>query len=88
MIRKVCGMVFCLGLALFVIWIYFDGKIVANPFLADFYIEHFVKDTWAGNGVAAIYLNYRVFDSIFETLMLLISVTAVINFSWRKDSDR
>ena len=88
MIRKICAMVFSMGLAVLVIWIYLDGKTVTNPFLADYYIDHFIKDTWAGNAVAAIYLNYRVFDSIFETLMLLISVTAVINFSWRKDNDR
>ncbi|MDK2962367.1 MAG: hypothetical protein PWP20_1493, partial [Eubacteriaceae bacterium] len=33
------------------------------------------------------YLNYRVFDTMLETLILLICVIAVIHFSWRKDHD-
>ncbi|MDD2261535.1 MAG: hypothetical protein PHC31_11790 [Clostridia bacterium] len=56
-----------------------------NTSTADYYIENSEKDTAATNAVTAIYLNYRVYDSIFETLILLVSVSAVIHFSWRKD---
>lgn len=55
--------------------------------LSNYYIEHFKEDTFTQNAVAAIYLNYRVFDSIFETLILLVGVTAVIHFSWRRPND-
>ena len=54
---------------------------------ADYYVENSEKDTAATNAVTAIYLNYRVYDSIFETLILLVSVSAVIHFSWRKDHE-
>ncbi len=54
---------------------------------AEYYIENSEKDTGAINAVTSIYLNYRVYDSIFETLMLLVSVSAVIHFSWRKDHE-
>ena len=58
-----------------------------NTSTADYYIENNEKDTAATNAVTAIYLNYRVYDSIFETLILLVSVSAVIHFSWRKDHE-
>lgn len=53
------------------------------------YIEKGYEDTNATNLVAAIYLNYRVFDTIFETLLLAISVTAVVYFAkpWEKNKE-
>ncbi|MBM7581877.1 putative MnhB-related membrane protein [Caldicoprobacter guelmensis] len=49
----------------------------------DYYVRFFKQDTGAGNAVTAIYLNYRIFDTLFEALLLLVSVIAVIYFSWR-----
>jgi multicomponent Na+:H+ antiporter subunit B len=49
--------------------------------LKDYYMQHFIEDTAANNCVAGIYLNYRVFDTLFETLLLLISVIGIIYFS-------
>lgn len=51
------------------------------------YIKNAAEETGALNAVTAIYLNYRMYDSIFETLMLLVSASAVIHFSWRKDHE-
>jgi len=50
------------------------------------YIERGYKETNAQNLVAAIYLNYRVFDTLFEALLLAISVTAIVYFAkpWEK----
>jgi multicomponent Na+:H+ antiporter subunit B len=71
-------------LALFVLFVYLDGgKHVQPSSLGDAYIERYQADTYAGNAVTAIYLNYRMYDSIFETLMLLVAVSAVVNLSWR-----
>lgn len=80
-------MVVCLLVALFVMVVYGDTAMVSDGFVAQYYIANFAKDTFAENAVAAIYLNYRMFDSIFETLILLVSVSAVINFSWRQDNE-
>lgn len=49
--------------------------------LYHYYIENFKTDTGAGNAVTAIYLNYRLFDTFFETLLLLVSVIGIIYFS-------
>ncbi|MBU4540361.1 hypothetical protein [uncultured Acetobacterium sp.] len=85
--RRIITMIFTLMLTALVFYVNFDAYLAADPLIADFYIEHFKPDTYAQNAVAAIYLNYRVFDSIFETLILLVSVTAVINLSWRRTDD-
>ncbi len=44
-------------------------------------MENYKNDTFAENAVAAVYLNYRIFDTIFEALMLLVSVMGVVHFS-------
>lgn len=49
--------------------------------LYHYYMDHFREDTGAGNAVTAIYLNYRLFDTFFETLLLLVSVIGIIYFS-------
>lgn len=49
--------------------------------LYHYLIENFVSDTGSNNAVTGIYLDYRVFDTLFETLLLLISVIGIIHFS-------
>ncbi len=48
------------------------------PFLKYYYLNHFFEETGALNSVTAIYLDYRIFDSIFEAGILLITVTGII----------
>lgn len=43
-------------------------------------LADFEGQTGARNAVAAIYLNYRMFDTLFETLLLAISVTGIVYF--------
>ncbi len=85
--RKIITLIFAATLAGLVLFINFDAPLVAAPEIARFYLDHFNADTHTQNAVAAIYLNYRVFDSIFETLILLVSVSAVVNLSWRRSDD-
>lgn len=85
--RRAAIMVCCLAIAFYVAFVYNDTALVSDGYLSQYFITNFISDTYANNAVAAIYLNYRVFDSIFETLILLVSVAAVINFSWRRDNE-
>lgn len=57
------------------------GEKLATP-LMDFFTTDFYAETGAKNAVAGIYLNYRMFDTLFEALMLMVSVMEVINVSW------
>lgn len=81
--RKTLLIAFVSAAAAFVLFVYAGNDSTAAGETARYYIENFTADTGAQNGVAAVYLNYRVFDSIFETLMLLVSVLAVIHFTGR-----
>lgn len=44
----------------------------------NYYLANASVETTASNIVTAIYLNYRVFDTLFEALLLLIAVTAIL----------
>lgn len=85
--RRIVIFVFIITLASFILFINNDSPDNQFSSIPNYYLENFEKDTFTENTVASIYLNYRVFDSIFETLILLVSVTGVINFSWRRPND-
>jgi len=55
-------------------------QVLSNE-LHEYYRLNYIADTGAENAVTAIYLNYRVYDTLFEALMLLISVLGIIYFS-------
>jgi multicomponent Na+:H+ antiporter subunit B len=55
-----------------------ESLMLSTPYLKEYYLKHFLTDTGAMNSVSAIYLDYRIFDSIFEAGILLIAVTGII----------
>ena len=50
-----------------------------NTFLEskDYFIDQTLGDTGSANIVTGIYLDYRLFDSIFETGLLLMTVSGI-----------
>lgn len=50
----------------------------------DYYTENSLYETGSRNIVTGIYLDYRLFDSIFETSLLLITVSG-ITFMYKKE---
>lgn len=48
------------------------------PTLGEYYRQNFLADTGASSAVAAILLDYRLFDSLFEAGILLIAVTGIV----------
>lgn len=63
------------------------GEKLSAPLMA-FFTDNFYAETGASNAVAGIYLNYRMFDTFFEALMLMVSVMEVINVSWSNKHER
>ncbi len=51
-----------------------------DPFLYDYMTERFEEDTAAHNAVAAILLNYRMYDTMFEALILLTAIIGMNQF--------
>lgn len=57
-----------------------------EPSAYEYYIEHAAEDAGMPNAVTAIYLRYRIFDTLFEALLLAMAVSAVVYFAaaWEK----
>ena len=68
------------------LFIYFIPEHSAPSVLKDEYMAHFKTDIGGENAVTAIYLGYRMYDTLFEALMLLASVMAVLHLSAHKDT--
>ncbi len=68
------------------LFVSFGTVAVPSPAVLSTVMTQYMAETGAQNAVAAIYLNYRMYDTIFEALMLLVSVMGVIHFS-RHDHD-
>ena len=66
------------------LFIYFTPppEYYAYPELRDQYLVMFMGDVGGQNAVTAIYLGYRVYDTLFEALLLVIAVVAVVHLSW------
>lgn len=48
-------------------------------------LENGVRETGSNSLITAIYLDYRLYDSIFEAGLLLVSVSGIIFISKRDD---
>lgn len=83
--RRRCVLVVAMILLVMVVVLSVEQKPVRNNAFATYYITHALAETGAVNAVTGIYLNYRVFDTIFEALLLAVSVMAAIYLSWRRD---
>jgi len=68
-------------LALAGLFILFIPTVDVDTYLKDQYIAFFQEDVGGTNAIGAIYLGYRVYDTLFEALMLVVSVVAVIQMS-------
>ena len=55
-----------------------DLDILYNSYGRDYYLLYGLEETGSRNLVSAIYLDYRLFDSLFEAGILLIAVSGII----------
>ena len=74
-------------ITMFVLAIYLGSGDLTGKDSMEYFIDNFHADTGASNGVTAIYLNYRAFDTFFEALLLMISVSGIIYFLKEKGRD-
>jgi len=63
------------------LFIYFIPDNYVSTYLKHQYLERFAQDVGGYNAVTSIYLGYRVYDTLFEALMLVVAVVAVIHMS-------
>jgi multicomponent Na+:H+ antiporter subunit B len=63
------------------LFIYFIPGDDFNTLLKEQYIANFRADVGGSNAVTAVYLGYRMYDTLLEALMLLVGILAIIHLS-------
>ncbi len=60
-----------------------------TPSAYEYYINNIPKEAEMSNAVTAIYLRYRIFDTLFEALLLAVAVSAVVYFAsvWEREKE-
>ena len=56
------------------------NRVELAPVLYEYMTSNFEEDTHARNAVAAILLNYRMYDTMFEALILLTAIIGMKQF--------
>ena len=78
----------CFTVFLLVLFMFNMPDSAANTFLRDLYLANYRIDIGGQNAVTSIYLGYRIYDTLFEALMLLIAAIGVSHMSWFSDQDK
>lgn len=72
---------------LFVIFVYsvittvnMQYRVQQEPMMYEYVTRNFEEDTAARNAVTAIILNYRMYDTLFEALILLTAIVGMHQF--------
>ena len=80
LVKYIPQMILCI--VLFFLFINFIPTGEPNTYLKDLYLLNFMDNVGGENAVTAIYLGYRVYDTLFEALVLVIAVVAVVHMSY------
>ena len=64
---------------------FIESGLIVNQLSSNYYIENTFTEVGSKNIVTGIYLDYRLFDSIFEAGILLVAVAGVIFMSKKDD---
>jgi len=68
--------------SIFGLVLYFAPGSEHNSCLKVQFVTRFMEEMGGENAVTSIYLGYRVYDTIFEALVLVVAVVAVLHMSW------
>ena len=71
--RIVCVLTIIVGFY----FIYNTNEPNNNFELANYYLSNTLQETGSSNAVNAVYLDYRLYDSLFESLLLLIAALGI-----------
>ncbi len=78
--RYIASAVFVIGVFVIVTAVTTQHAAKLDPYMYDYMIENFEDDTHAKNAVAAILLDYRMYDTMFEALILLTAIIGMKQF--------
>ncbi len=79
-----------IGMLIVILWVFIvaidDCRNLLSTSSKDYYVANTFSDTGSRNVVTGIYLDYRLFDSLFEAGILLIAVSGIIFIAKSDDS--
>ena len=78
--RLVASAVFVLVVYGLVTVVTSTNRVELDPLMYDYIVRNFQEDTHAKNAVASILLNYRMYDTMFEALILLAAIIGMNQF--------
>lgn len=78
--RLVCSALLVGAVFVVVIAIGTQNRVEQEPMLYRYVTRRFKADTDAHNAVAALLLNYRMYDTLFEALILLTAIIGMHQF--------
>ncbi len=87
MIKKISLLIILFIMLILFIQMQFDLKGYLNYFSHEYFLSHTYKDTASSNIVTGIYLDYRLFDSIFEASILLIVVSGIVYMTTKEGEE-
>ncbi|MBS4538354.1 hypothetical protein GOQ27_07750 [Clostridium sp. D2Q-11] len=83
MIKKILVLLMLFTILVFFMITISDFNI--NTYTKDYLLENGYKETGSQNLITAVYLDYRLYDSIFEAGVLLVTVSGIIFMSKKDD---
>lgn len=86
--RMIASGVFVVMVFLLVTAVTATNRVELDPLMRDYIVENFEEDTHAKNAVASILLNYRMYDTMFEALILLAAIIGMNQFLPRESDIR
>jgi multicomponent Na+:H+ antiporter subunit B len=82
--RRFISIILTIGFGTLMLSRFLSGNFFVNELSSDYYIYNTFIEVGSRNIVTGIYLDYRLFDSIFEAGILLVAVAGVL-FMSKKD---
>jgi multisubunit Na+/H+ antiporter MnhB subunit len=77
MAARIVDILVIIAVAAFLI-LSFAGDHPTGTQLREYVVEHGLAETGAANLVTSVYLGYRAFDTLGETIVLLLAVSGVL----------
>ena len=56
-----------------------------NYTASEYYLKHAFSETGSINSITAVYLYYRYYDTLFEALMLMLSIIGIMYLSANRE---
>ncbi|WP_028829794.1 hypothetical protein [Proteocatella sphenisci] len=79
--RRLLLAILITGISLFVISLSRYSTLSTSYPAAQYYLTNAFSETGSINSVTAIYLYYRYYDTLFEALMLMLSIIGIVYLS-------